>query len=420
MIVGAARLFPLSSPPITDGGFLIADGRIEELGEAESLRRKYPSVEYRHHGDCILMPGLVNSHTHLEYSVFAHLARETSFLPWIRKLVRLADIRTRFWGPSYWEKAAAIGIGKSLKAGITCVGDIVTFGGSLGAARRSRIRMRAFLEAVALDGDNLPSALRRLRRQLDTASNWSGTVTPGLSPHSIYTLSPAALVSLGDLAAEYDLPLAIHAGETSHEGELLGGRGPLAGQISRYGLPFGAASTATLTGYLKERGALTPTTLLVHGVHLGEEDLRDVARQGAGLVTCPRSNRLLGAGVPPYRLWSRLGIPFAYGTDSLASVPDFDLFQEARVVRDQLSESGDAILRRLTLGGAEAIGLGDVTGSIAAGKFADFILLEFDNPRGCTAENIINSASPSRVAATIVGGRTQYRSLRLKVSSSPS
>ena len=380
------------------------------MGTAESLRRKYPSVEYRRHGNCILMPGLVNAHTHLEYSVFSHLARETPFLPWLRNLVQLADIRNRFWGPSYWEKAAAIGIRKSLKAGITCVGDVVTFGGSLRAADGSRIRMRAFLEAVALDGSSLPSGLRRLRRQLDSASNWSGTVTPGLSPHSIYTLSPAALVSLGDLASEYGLPLAIHAAETSHEQELLAGRGPLAAQINRFKLPFGATSTATLTGYLERQGTLTSTTLLVHGVHLKEKDLRVVARQGAGLATCPRSNLLLGAGVPGYRLWSRLGIPFAYGTDSLASVPDFDLFQEARIVRSHLSEGADAILRRLTLGGAERVGLGDVTGSIEAGKFADVILLKLSKPRTCTAEDIISGASPSKVAATMVEGRTQYRS----------
>jgi len=413
MIIGAARLFPVSSPPLTDGGCFIESGRIRELGTTESLRRKYPSAEYRRYGDCILMPGLVNSHTHLEYSVFGHLARETPFLPWIRNLVQLATIRNRFWGPSYWEKAASIGIRKSLKAGITCVGDVVTFGGSLRAADRSRIRMRAFLEAVALDGSSLPSGLLRLRRRLDTASYWSGTVTPGLSPHSIYTLSPAALVSLGELASEYDLPLAIHAAETSHERELLAGRGPLAVQINRFELPFSGTSTTTLTGYLERQGTLTPSTLLVHGVHLGEEDLRAVARQGAGLATCPRSNRLLGAGVPGYRLWSRFGIPFAYGTDSLASVPDFDLFHEARIVRNHLREGADAILRRLTLGGAERIGLGDVTGSIEAGKFADLLLLRLDKAKTCTAEEIINGGSPSKVAAAIVEGRTQYRSGRV-------
>ena len=109
MIYGAGRLFPISSPALTDGALLVKGGRIAAVGALETLRRAYPGETLISRPDCILMPGLVNAHTHLEYSAFRHLAKPSAFQPWLRRLVADSLLRRRFWGRGYWTAAAARG-----------------------------------------------------------------------------------------------------------------------------------------------------------------------------------------------------------------------------------------------------------------------------------------------------------------------
>jgi len=272
--------------------------------------------------------------------------------------------------------------------------------------------MRAFLESVAIAPAAVPGEMRRLRELLENHRHWNPALLPGLSPHSVYTLSPEALAALVKLGEEFGLPLSIHAAETVFERELLQGNGPLEGQIARFGLPFARSAPTSLTSYLRDLGLLSPGTLLVHGAHLTEDDLLLAARLGVRLTTCPRSNLLLGSGLPDYPLWSGSGVSFTYGTDSLASVPSFDLFREARVVGEHLREGADDVLRRLTLGGAEALGFESVTGSVEVGKAADLILLHVPNARTCRTQDIVHRASAEDVAMTMVNGRMVYSARR--------
>ncbi|MFC1657115.1 amidohydrolase family protein [Candidatus Moduliflexota bacterium] len=407
MIITADRLFPVSSPPVDNGALLIGKGVILDVGDGPSLRRTYPNVVVRDYPGCVILPGLVNAHTHLEYSDFHRLARPTSFLPWMRKLIRASLLRRWFGGALSWRRSAGEGIRASLAAGITSVGDIVTFGGGLAAAASAGIRTRAFLEAVAIRPEDAGKSVERIRASLEKEC-WNSLLHPGISPHSVYTVAPGALSALGELASEFSLPLAVHAGETAHEIDLLRGRGPLAMQIDRFGLPFGRDFRQSLLSYLHSRGILTARSLLVHGAHLKEEDLELTARSGATLVTCPRSNILLGTGLPDYALWKRCGISFVYGTDSLASVPGFDLFEEARQVLGILPEEARTVLRRLTLGGARALGLDRQTGSLEAGKAADLAILRMEDAGSCDADDIVGKGSARRISATWVGGDLLY------------
>ncbi len=137
------------------------------------------------------------------------------------------------------------------------------------------------------------------------------------------------------------------------------------------------------------------------------------------LVTCPRSNLLLRCGLPRYRRWEEHGVRFVYGTDSLASVPSFDLFEEARAVRAVLPERGETILERLTLGGAEALGFDDITGSLEPGKAADYAVIRLEGAADCTEDDLIVRASARSVAATAVGGRVLYRAAGASASTVP-
>jgi len=411
MIVSAARVFPVAGAPIPCGAVRLEDGLIAAVGPMEKIVAAFPRERHVDFGDCVMIPGLVNAHTHLEYTALAARPRPTDFILWIRNLVETTRLRGRFWGPDYWKKSAAAGVRKSLRSGITTVGDVVTFGASIKAASTGGIRMRAYLETVAVGAAGVEESLRRLRSLLASSFLDAPAASPGLSPHSIYTLSPHALSALASLSISRDLPLAIHLGETKYELELLRGKGKLAGQIERWQLPFGPSYAGSLTSYLEDTAILSKRSLLVHAVHLGEAELSDAAAAGASLVTCPRSNIHLGCGLPDYRAWKKAGVNFCYGTDSLASVPSFDLFAEARAVRDILPEDAAAVLRRLTLGGAEALELNAVTGSLEPGKAADMVLLRL--PSGAvTEEDVVTLGSPERVAATMAGGRFLYRAPR--------
>jgi cytosine/adenosine deaminase-related metal-dependent hydrolase len=410
MILRAARVFPVSSPPLSDGAVRISGGLIDEIGPAHELFRRFPTEKRHHFPGCVILPGLVNSHCHLEYSLLHSLARPAEFTAWITKLVRISILRNRFWGEHYWELSAGLGIRKLLAAGITCVGDIVTYGGALKAAASAGIRVRAYLESVALPEERIEDAVAETSALLDNASQWPSHITPGLSPHSVYTLSPTALSALSALASRRRLPLAIHAAESRHERDLLAGRGPLAPQIERWNLPFGRNYRGNIASYLDSHGLLTADTLIIHGVHLKSEELALIGSRGASIASCPRSNTMLTGQRPDYRSWQERGVRFAYGTDSLASTPSFDLFEEARLAGADLPENPEAVLRRLTLGGAEALGLARTIGSLERGKAADLILLRLEDASRSTAVDVIKRGSANSVKAAIVGGRFLYRS----------
>jgi 5-methylthioadenosine/S-adenosylhomocysteine deaminase len=415
MIISAARVFPITSPSAAHAAVRVTGGVIREVGPVRELVRSHPGEKHLAFPDSVLLPGLVNAHTHLEYSLFRTMARPTDFLPWIQNLVRASRLRNSFWGASHWEKSADAGIRRSLRSGITAVGDVVTFGASPAAALRVGIRMRAYLEAVALTGSSSEEFLPGLESAISSEPFRSPRIAPGLSPHSIYTLSPRALSALGSMAARHRLPLGIHVGETRHEQDLLRGRGPLAPQMRRWGLPFGPSYRRSLAEYLEDHGLLSSKTLLFHGVHLTDRDLSKISGSGATMVTCPRSNALLRCGIPDYQTWRKAGIRFVYGTDSLASVPDFDLFEEARMVRRSLPESGSVILRRLTLGAAEALGLAR-SGSLEPGKHADLALLRISAGSAATEEDVVTQGAVSRISATVVGGRLLYRRRPIEVT----
>jgi 5-methylthioadenosine/S-adenosylhomocysteine deaminase len=409
VIVSAARVFPVAGAPVESGAVRLMNGLITAIGPAKELVPRFPRERHETFPDCVMIPGLVNAHTHLEYTALAALARPRDFIPWIRDLVECTRVREKFWGPSYWVDSASAGAAKSLRSGITTVGDVVTFGASPEAAADSGIRMRAYLEMVAVGHEGLDDALSRLDTLLGSSVFRGDRISPGISPHSIYTLSPRALFTLSSLAAGRSLPLAVHVAETSHEADLLRGTGKLAGQIERWHLPFSPAYTGSFTSYLGDASLLTKRSLLVHAVHLGENELAEAAAAESVLVTCPRSNIRLGCGLPDYPAWRKAGVRFCYGTDSLASAPSFDLFAEARTVRGFLEEDAAVVLRRLTLGGAEALELDGVAGSLVPGKAADLVLLRL--PPGTTTEDdVVTMGSPERVAATMVGGRFLYRS----------
>ncbi len=416
MIYAADRVFPVDSPPFSPAAVRMEDGLIAEMGRPDTLVEAHPEERLVELPGCVLIPGLINLHSHLEYAGLAHLAGLVPFSEWITRLVR----ESRGFTDDDWLASARAGARATLAAGITCVADVVTRGAALRACRETGLKTVAFAEVVAVGADDTPAACEAA---LDRAHSWAredNVLGVGLSPHSIYTVSPRALRRCCSMAHQEDLPLVIHAAETGEEVHLLSGTGSLTQNIERFGLDFGGPSTGAMTGaenvprpggvleFLDTLGCLGPRTLLIHAVHVTPSELALVRERGSSLVACPRSNATLKAGLPDVVSWLDAGVAFGLGTDSLASVATIDLFEEVRAAIPRGRRHGERELARLTKDAADRLGVGTMRGGLAPGKAADFVALRMPDAARTTEDDIIRLAGPGNVVMTVVDGIARY------------
>ncbi len=369
MILAADLVLPVLSPPLRDGAVRLEGGRIAEVGAAAELERLHPGEEVRRFPGCALLPGLVNLHSHLEYAALGPLPAPTPFLEWLPDLVRRSRVMT---GPE-WLASARLGARRTLEAGITACADITRSGGGAAAMAEAGLRGVCCAEWVAVGDETLEQEWGGFRARFSEVRRISrdALFLPGISPHSPYTLSAAALRRVSALAEEERAFLAIHASETAAEAALVGtGSGPFAERFSpMFGLAFPAGATSV--SYLQGLGLVGSRTLLAHGVHLAAGDLDILRAQGAALALCPTSNRMLEAGEPPDPMeLEKRGIRWGVGTDSLASVPALDLWAEARFLRGRYGVPAERLLRALTLDAARILGMRKV-GALAPGWAAD-------------------------------------------------
>lgn len=369
----ARYLLPIASAPIEDGALLIERGRIAAVGPFTSLRRQC-TAELIDCGDAALLPPLVNAHCHLELTDFpqwanacGEAAEPTTFVGWIQRLVR---IRRRF-GSTPIPESICHGVTQLLASGTGAVGDIVSWlpGAEITAA--APLHGRLFFEALGLTEERYAPLLAE---SASRAASLGPPLTGGLSPHAPYTVSSDLLRA----AVAHDLPLAIHCAESAEETDFVhSSRGPLAevlypaaGWSELLPPPSGLSPVA----WLDACGALTPRTLLIHGVHVDVQDVELIARRSSRVVLCPRSNARLGVGTAPAELYRRCGVPLALGTDSLASNDSLSLWDELAFARSAYPELPPAaLLAMATVGGARALGVD--MGELVPGHGAHFQVL---------------------------------------------
>lgn len=388
----ASWLYNPGQPPISGGAFAIRDGRVLEVGAAAGLIRTYgrPTAEFP---DCVIIPGFVNAHTHLELTHFPSWRLRGGldyhphrFVDWIIQMIKVRR------GVTHEENQSSLkaGISACLRSGTTCVSDIVTTPDLLPAYDGSVISGRFYLELIGQDQLLFEP---RLTRAVSAAQTGAGKLRPGLSPHSPYTLNSSLLSSIAAAAGQHSLPLSLHLAESRDESDLLfDSSGPLADEL--YPLVgwqdyLTAARRATPAGFFDDGGLLGPSTLAVHGVQLTPSEAALLKKRGVAICLCPRSNERLAVGTAPVHLFKKLQIPLCLGTDSLASNDSLSLWDELRFALDiYRGELGpEELLEMATIGGAAAIGLEGQVGSIVSEKQADFQVLELEGP--CTAERLV-------------------------------
>lgn len=392
----ARWVVPITSPPIHDGTVVEHEGRIAYVGP----RADAPRGEDRDLGDAILLPGLVNTHTHLELTAFRGLLENLPFREWIG---RLQGAKTAAMTRERYLDAARLGIAEGLRAGITTYADTCDSGVALHAMREMGVRGIMYQEVFCPSPD--PDAVRAAALALEEKLRAHDALATdlqrvGISPHAPYTVCDALFA----LVAGSGRPIAIHVAESEAESQLVrDADGPFAAPLRARGIPV-APRARTPIALLQQLHVLESRPLLIHCVRLDDADIAAIADSGATVAHCPISNAKLGHGAAPLLALLERGIAVGLGSDSMAANNRMDLLEEARVavLAQRIRESRpDALapahaLALATLGGARSLGLDARIGSLEVGKDAD--LAAFPLPPGAL------HADPAATAIFALGG----------------
>jgi cytosine/adenosine deaminase-related metal-dependent hydrolase len=391
----ARSVHPVTAPPIVDGAVLVDDrGVIAAVGPDRHVPRP-PGARTLEFSDAALVPGLVNTHTHLELTLLAGKDDERDFAKWIRALRALKDATT----PEEFSRAAEQGVRDAWAGGVTCVADTGSTGAPLAALARLGGRGICYQEVFGPDPSKCAASIAELAAALERLRPLAtDRVRLGVSPHAPYTVSEPLYRAVADLARREGLPVAVHLAESRAEGELVrDGTGPFAQALRARGILVSAHGCSPVQ-YLLQLGVLERATgwLCIHCVQVDDQDIRILAEAGVAVAHCPRSNRVHGHGTAPFAAFRRAGLRVGLGTDSVVSVGDANLWAEAAAAR----LDGEDALRMLTLEGARALGLEGAIGSLEVGKQGD--LAVFPPP-------VLYRPLPSPTAVlTVVAGRVVH------------
>jgi aminodeoxyfutalosine deaminase len=353
----ARWVFPVSSPPLERGTITVRDGKIAAV---DASGTRLADVDL---GNCALIPGLVNAHTHLDLSGLRGRVPPTPDLTnWLRAIVA----RRRQQAPEQVDADIRAGLAEALRHGTTLIGDISAAGDSWSHLSAAACGSVVFRELIGLPHQRVAAAWQEASRWLNERPDGE-RCRSGLSPHAPYSVNQALFRAAGNAGS----PLAIHLAESADEAQLLDEhRGPLVDFLREVGA-WDEDGLAPSHEWIVWRSERAPAILFAHANYLGAT-VRLPAH--ATVVYCPRTHAAFGHPPHPFREFLARGVRVALGTDSLASSPDLDVLAEARFVHERHPDFPlDDLLRLATLAGAESLGFDGCAGSLAPGKWADVV-----------------------------------------------
>ena len=408
LVIRAGWVVPMGGPPLAGGSVRIRRGRIVSVTAGDC--RVTQGAQVIDLPDAVVTPGLVNAHTHLEFSDVSLPLDTTGGLPgWISRLIPLR--RTR--GVDAAAAAIRRGLDESAAHGVTAVGEIST-GLPAGGYPTGGARLRVFREALGLGSAAATFAGRAAIRDLDRLM--AAGIASGLSPHAPYSVTASLAGDIVTTARRRRVPLAMHIAESESEAELLRtGRGAFRDLFEQLGVwpaPPGPALVPAADWIA--RLARGHRGIVVHGTYL-DRDAEAIARLARHrdrlcVAICPRTTNAISGRLPPVQLLRDAGVRVAIGTDSRASTPDLSVLAECRALVAAGLTSPQEALRMATVHGAWALGFEHVSGLLAAGRPADLAVLLPSTPRDDPFDAILDPAT--RVVATLRAGRVIAGSLR--------
>ncbi len=386
---------------VEDGAVAVKGERIVAVGPAPELRARYTPARAIDTSGRIVMPGLVNTHSHVPMTLLRGVADDVELMVWLTKYIwpaEAAHVTPEFvtWGTrlAAWEM---------IRTGTTTFSDMYFYEDQVAEAAK-QAGLRGFCAATVMDHPvpGLKDAEEGLRVAEAFLKKWSGDplIVPALGPHAAYTVGPETLLRVKALADRYQAPMMIHAAESPSEMTLV---------REKYG--------TTTVAHLDKIGFLGPNLTLAHAIWLTDDEIATIAARGVGTAHCPSSNTKLASGVSPVPKLRKAGVRAGLGTDGPSSNNDLNMFEEIDLaLKLHKITSGDpAVLsardgvEMATIGGARALHLEREIGSLEPGKRADLIVLASDapwaQPRYDVYAQLAYAIKGSDVATTIVNGR---------------
>jgi len=421
-ILAADHVLPISSDPIAGGAVAIDGDTIIAVGERLDIISQYPTLPIEEFGASAILPGFVNCHSHLEITAMRGALDEVEhdFRSW---LLRLNSIRSG-WSDEDVEASASAGVAEGIRAGVTCFGDIGRLGhAGLKALNAAGLRGIVFQETeFSPDNRTANEDFQALGAKFEALKKQeTSLVTVGISPHSPYTVSSQLFEMIAQYAIINRIPLTIHAAESANEFELLTrGTGFFTEVYEKFGVEW-YSPHSTPVEYLERLGVLSARPLLAHCVTVTESDIGRIASYGATIAHCPRSNAKFGHGYAPFEQFLDAGIDVGLGSDSVASNNTCDMLEESRfaalAARNRPGRSGfmtaRTVLRAATLGGANALGLGHLVGSLEPGKKADIAVVslghEAQQPINDIHAALVFSSNARDTLLTMVDGSIVFQ-----------
>lgn len=387
---------------IENGAVAVKDGAIVAVGTDAEIAAAYDAKEIVSGDNRVLMPGFVNGHTHTAMVLFRGMADDLALMTWLQEYI--FPMEGRYVDPAFIEVGSELACWEMIQGGTTSFVDMYFYPEVI-AGVVDRCGLRAVIAAPMIDfpspgfggwDDSYAAGVKFVE-------DWQGKhsrITPALAPHAPYTVSKEHLAQVTAKAKELGAPISIHIAEDKAELKTVG---------DKYGI--------TSVELMQEVGMTDVTTVAAHVVWPTESDMKTLAASKVGAIHNPTSNLKTAAGIAPIPAMLAAGVKVGLGTDGAASNNDLDMWEELRLAAllhkgaggDPTVVPARAALNMATAGGAEAVGLGDVTGSLEAGKRADMIQVSLDSlrlsPLYDVMSQLVYAAGARDVVTTIVDGK---------------
>ena len=373
LVVGGTVLtMEEDSEPIKNGAVAVADGRIAAVGPAEELLEMAPAGDVLNAGNCLILPGLVNTHSHLAMTVFRGIADDLPLMEWLE--AHIWPVEKEHMNRETVRLGTELAVAEQLLGGVTTTTDMYFFGDEVSTVLAEAGMRGVVAESlIGFPTPRCPTTDDMLAKQRDLLEAFSNhpLITPSVAAHAPYSVSAADLVAEAELAEEFEVPMQIHLAETAWEVEKL---------LDEKGL--------SPVAYLADLGVLSERTVAAHCVHVSPQDIELLAEFEAGVSHNPVSNLKLASGVSPVPALMGGGVKLGLGTDGTASNNTLDLLRDMQLAAllhkgvsgDPTVLAARTMLELATVRGAQVLGLADRIGMLAEGRDADIICVAVDGP----------------------------------------
>ena len=410
IVIGGTVLTENDTRQILSPGAVAINGTdIVDVGTPTDIAARYSATQTIEARDQIVLPGLINTHTHAPMVMFRGLADDLALMDWLQKYIFPAEAKTV--SPEFVRIGTRLAALEMIQSGTTTYTDMYYFEEEIAKATKEA-GMRGVLGQTVIqfpvaDAKTPAEGLARAEAFIQAFKD-DPLIVPAVAPHAMYTLDQATLVATAELGRKYNVPVLIHLAETQDEVKTA--------RDDHHNTP---------AGYLESIGFWGPRTVAAHGVWVTDDDIAILKRRGVGISHNPESNMKLASGTAPVLKYLAAGVNLSLGTDGAASNNDLDMFGAMRQASflaklssgDPTAVPSQVALDLATIGGAKALGMDKMIGSLEAGKRADLITVSMSaarqTPMYDAVSHLVYVTHGDDVRNTIVNGKVLMRDRKM-------